>query len=556
MTGATVGVNQSLLVTVSIWDDTLSTRRENRVEAGERHVASGQRSAEAGSLDPRVIIVGAGIGGLACAVDLACSGARVTILERASSGGGKASVVRLGDVDVDAGPTVLTMLWVFEELFEAAGASFRGEVALERSEVLARHAWSDGTRLDLHGERAASEDAIGRTFGPREATAFRLFSEEGRRVYEAAEPLFLRAQKPSIAGTAKQGLAAAAAFARLDGHRTMWRALSRRFESPKLRQLFGRYATYCGSSPFEAPATLNLIAHVESEGLYRAREGMRSVVAALERLARRCGVEILYDHPVDRVIVENRRVAGVVANGRMHHADAVVFNGDVSALASGLLGEASAKGVAATPEKGRSLSAVTWVMRGGSSGFPLVRHNVFFSDDYEAEFRALLGESRMPAVPTIYVCAQARGDESISSTDEPLLVLVNAPATGDDPRLWSETERERCTTTAMSRLGKMGLTFEPSEIQMSTPVDFHRRFPGTGGALYGPRSRGLLSSLSRESSSAKLEGLYLAGGSVHPGPGVPMAALSGRLAAARIREDRRSIGRSSLAATTGSISTD
>ncbi len=507
--------------------------------------------------DARIVVVGAGVGGLACAVDLAAGGCRVLVLERAAAAGGKARAARIGGVELDAGPTLLTMPWVFDELFDTAGASFRAEVDLERAGVLARHAWGDGLRLDLHADRRASADAIGEAFGAGEARAYLAFCEDGRRIFAIAEAPFLRAQRPTMAGIVKQfGAAGLGALARLDSHRTMWRALEQRFAAPRLRQLFGRYATYCGSSPFEAPATLNLVAHVEAEGVYRARGGMGGVVAALERLARSLGVEILYGHDVERVVVERGRAAGVIARGAAHAADAVVFNGDVSALGAGLLGAPAARAATATPPEARSLSAVTWAMRARPGGFPLLNHNVFFSDDYAAEFDAILRQGRVPAEPTVYVCAQDRGDATRPPSEERLLVLANAPATGDRPERWLEPERERCTNATLGLLRRAGLTLEPSASEQTTPVDFHHLFPGTGGALYGPRSKGPMAALSRQAAASKIPGLYLAGGSVHPGPGVPMAALSGRLAAARIREGLASTARSRPAATTGTTSTE
>jgi 1-hydroxycarotenoid 3,4-desaturase len=508
--------------------------------------------------DPNVVVVGAGVGGLACAIDLAGSGFRVKVLERAHHAGGKARTVALGPlggIEIDAGPTVLTMPWVFDELFERAGASFRAEVALERADILARHAWADGTRLDLHAERGRSADAIAQTFGPAEARAYLAFCDDGRRIYEIAEGLFLRAQRPTVASMARQFASTLSILGKLDAHRSMWSSLERRFASPRLRQLFGRYATYCGSSPFEAPATLNLVAHVESEGVYRAREGVRSLVASLERLARSLGVEFLYGHPVDRILVERGRATGVTCQDSSFAADAVVFNGDASALGAGLLGAHATKAAPVTAPGARSLSAVTWAMRARTSGFPLVRHNVFFSDDYPREFEAILRHGAAPDEPTVYVCAHERGDDVTDLPHESLLVLTNAPATGDDPGRWHPREKNRCTTVMMNVLRRMGLSVLPSESVQTTPAEFHRLFPGTGGALYGPRSRGGLSALSRQAAASKIPGLYLAGGSVHPGAGLPMAALSGRLAASKIREDHASTARSPRVATTGTIST-
>lgn len=525
-----------------------------------------------------VIVIGAGIGGLSCAIDLASRGYDVTVFERGASAGGKARTIPLGEVEgtktleADAGPTVLTMLWVFDELFERARQSraelpsFREAVRLERASILARHSWPDGTRLDLHADRAASADAIGEQFGAREARAYLAFCEDGQRIFEIAERSFLRSQRMTMKSIVKQwGAAGLVTLARLDSHRSMWRALERRFLEPKLRQLFARYATYVGSSPFEAPATMNLIAHVEGEGVYRARGGMRAVVTALETLAGTLGVKIHCRSAVSRVLVERGRAVGVVVGESTHRARAIVFNGDVSALSAEHLAPAPL-----TPEptgtSTRSLSAVTWTMRAKTSGgVPLVHHNVFFSKptEYADEFAAVFSREELPRKPTVYVCAQDRADgagvngEGDVAQHERLLVLVNAPATGDDEARWGPMERKRCTTTMLDTLQRHGLSLESSVSVQTTPADFHRLFPGTGGALYGPRAKGPFAALLRQGSTCpKIPGLYLAGGSVHPGPGVPMAALSGRLAATQVHEDLASTARSRPAAITGTTWTE
>jgi 1-hydroxycarotenoid 3,4-desaturase len=282
---------------------------------------------------------------------------------------------------------------------------------------------------------------------------------------------------------------------------------------------------------------------------------MHSVVTALERLARRVGVEFVHDCTVEQIVVENGRTTGVVAAGTRHVADAVVFNGDVSALGDGRLGSLAAVAGKVTPPASRSLSAVTWAIAGRASGFPLVHHNVFFSDSYRDEFDALLARSDVPSRPTVYVCAQDRGDGDAPQLDERLFVIINAPATGDQAARWNEAERQRCTTATMEMLERMGLTCEVRAAVQTTPVEFEELFPGTGGALYGARSVGQLSPLSRHGAATKVGGLYLAGGSVHPGAGVPMAVLSGRLAAAKLLTDSGLTARSNLAATSGITST-
>ena len=219
-------------------------------------------------------------------------------------------------------------------------------------------------------------------------------------------------------------------------------------------------------------------------------------------------------------------------------AEAVVVNADVAALASGLFGDEVAGAVPRTGRGARSLSAVTFAMHAKPEGFPLVRHNVFFSRDYPAEFEAILKRDETPDEPTVYVCAQDRGDHGGTGDGaERLFCLVNAPASGDK-RDFGEEEIAQCERRMRTVLARCGLTLESGATAIATPRDFDQLFPATGGALYGPASHGWQASFQRSGSRTKVPGLYLAGGSVHPGPGVPMAAMSGRLAAAALMADR------------------
>jgi 1-hydroxycarotenoid 3,4-desaturase len=191
----------------------------------------------------------------------------------------------------------------------------------------------------------------------------------------------------------------------------------------------------------------------------------------------------------------------------------------------------------------RSLSAMTWVMNAETRGFPLVRHNVFFSGNYQAEFDDIFGRSRLPREPTVYVCAQDRSDDAaeFKGGRERLLVLVNAPATGDSDR-FTGAEAAECEERTFALLARLGLDVDraDSDTVLTTPAGFHDLFPATGGALYGAASHGWMASFSRPGGKTRIPGLYLAGGSVHPGPGVPMAALSGWLAAAQLAVDHNS----------------
>jgi 1-hydroxycarotenoid 3,4-desaturase len=497
----------------------------------------------------RVVVIGAGVGGLVAAALLAARGLDVVVIEQAAAPGGKLREVTAGSARIDAGPTVFTMRWVFEEIFVAAGTTLDEHLTLTRARVLARHAWADGSRLDLFADRAESADAIGRFAGAAEARGFTAFAARAARIWRTLEGSFIREDRPSVLDlVAKAGardLMGISPFTTLD------RALAEHFRDPRLRQLFGRYATYCGSSPYDSPATLMLVAHVESEGVWLVEGGMHRLAVVLAALAERLGARHRYGTGVSRIIRRGGRACGVVlADGQEIEADAVICNGDSNAVASGLFGDLGAA-VRQTAASERSLSALTWAVQTVPQGFPLLRHTVFFSDDYRAEFDALK-RGRLPGVPTVYICAQDRRDRDGADADvapagapERLLCLVNAPATGDAGKP-TEEEIARCEERTLHQLHRCGLTLSLDRQRgvMTGPAQFGTLFPATGGALYGPNAHGWAASFRRPGARTKLPGLYLAGGSTHPGPGVPMAALSGRMAASALMADLASTARS------------
>jgi 1-hydroxycarotenoid 3,4-desaturase len=502
---------------------------------------------KAKSVTERVVIIGAGVGGLAAALDLASRGVPVTVLEKEAQPGGKMRQVFPAGRPIDAGPTVFTLRRIFDELFDQAGTSLEAELGLTKLHVLARHAWDGGGAderncLDLFADVQASADAIGAFAGKAEAEGFLSFNTEASRIFNTLYEPFMRAQRPSPLGLAMNaGLARIPALMATRPFGSMWSALGRHFRDPRLRQLFGRYTTYCGSSPFQAPGTFMLVAHAEQEGVWTLEGGMHALAATLRRLAEAKGAEFRFGAAAEKIIVGNGRVSGArIAGGEEIAAGAVIFNGDVSALGATLLGEDVAKAAPATPPMRRSLSAVTWCLDVQTSGFPLTRHNVFFSKDYPAEFEAIFGRRNLPGDPTVYVCAQDRGDDGANNGPDRLLCLVNAPAYGETGAP-SEKEMAACGERAFALMERCGLHIDRSggpEI-VTGPSGFERLFPASGGALYGSASHGWMASFQRAGARTKVPGLYLAGGSVHPAPGVPMAAISGRLAVAALMEDSR-----------------
>jgi 1-hydroxycarotenoid 3,4-desaturase len=491
---------------------------------------------------PRVVVVGAGIGGLVSALELAHRGLDVTLIESAHQAGGKIRQVQVDGVGVDSGPTVFTMRWVLDQMLETLGTSLDDILQLEPIGVLARHAWDGGPdTLDLFSDTARTADAIAQFSSPQEARRFLGFCQQTRRLYDTLEKPYIRSERPSLLSMVSDlGPSGMATLSGLGPFATLWRSLGRHFHDPRLQQLFGRYATYCGSSPWSAPATLMLVAQVELDGVWSVKGGMFQVASALAKLGEAHGVKSRYGVSCTKIQTQQGRVSGVeLSTGEHLDADHVIFNGDVAALANGMLGQSIRPSFQAVSPDQRSLSAMTLSMHATTSGFPLVRHNVFFNQDYRAEFEDIFHKRQLPSQGTVYVCAQDRNDLGLAEPGmERILCLVNAPADGDI-HSFNTSEIQACESSSLALMRRCGLEINvsPQQVVRTLPQDFARLFPGSGGALYGQATHGWMSAFRRPSARSKVPGLYTAGGSVHPGPGVPMAAMSGRLAAATLMAD-------------------
>ena len=522
-------------------------------------------------MSDHIAIIGAGIGGLTSAALLAARGFRVTVLEKEDWVGGKAREVEVDGVCVAGGPTVFTMRDVFDAVFEECGGALDDSVRLTQAEVIARHAWDRSGTLDLFADPQRSEEAIGDFAGASEAAAYRRFRAQAKRIYDVLEEPFLRGDSASTPFPMMKRIG----FWRISDQLAMrpfdnfWKAIGGHFSDPRLHQLFGRYSTYCGSDPFRAPATLMLIAHSEASGVWLIDGGLHALARALADLARTCGARIQTGARVAEVLSEHGQVSGVrLENGECVAANVVVSNADPAALAYGYLGKAGMQSVARMPASKRSLSALVWFAHARADGFDLQHHNVFFSQDYAREFDDI-ARGCAPSDPTVYLCApdcSAHSDTVHSAPSgtpcapatgarQRFQMIVNAPPNGDT-HSYSPEEIERCNRAMRRTLSRCGLELEdPMPHHLATPQDWERLFPATGGALYGRASHGWAASFQRQGPRTKIPGLYCTGGATHPAAGVPMAALSGRLAANVIAADRALTRRSHRVAMPGGIST-
>ncbi|MFN3621199.1 phytoene desaturase family protein, partial [Sphingorhabdus sp.] len=284
---------------------------------------------------------------------------------------------------------------------------------------------------------------------------------------------------------------------------------------------------------------------------------MRALAEALRRIAEEHGARFRLGTAVRSIEVSHGRASAIILDdGERLSADAIVVNADPATMAGGYLGDAVRKSVPNQIGAKRSLSAMVWLAHARTSDFPLSRHNVFFSPDYPREFRDIAGGGS-PRDPSVYVCAQDRsaGESDHAKGRERLQIIVNAPPNGDSHSYTIE-ETEQCTLAMSRSLRRCGLELEdPFPHRLLTPNEFEAFSPGTGGAIYGRASHGWAASFLRQGTRTRIPGLYCAGGSTHPGAGVPMAALSGQLAARTVMQDRASTRRFHPVATAGGTST-
>lgn len=498
----------------------------------------------------RVAVIGAGMGGLCAAIRLALAGQSVTLFEAQLTPGGKMRTVPSAAGPVDAGPTVLTLRQVFDDLFAAAGERLEDHLTLVSQPILARHWWLDGSRLDLHADPEANAAAIAQFAGLKAEAEFVRFNRQTHQLYAAFDAPMMRAARPNLPAILLNTLRSPGIWSALLPHRNLARHLGRQFTDARLRQLFGRYSTYVGGIPQLSPAVLSLVWQAEAQGVWAVQGGMNQLALALADLAARVGVKLRYGVAAQNIQRQNGKVTGLVlSDTRTHPCEAVVFNGDPAALLAGLLGNGGQQAIKPATAHPRSLSAWVWSFAAVPSDIDLCLHNVFFCSNPDREFLTL-ANGQMPAEATLYVCAQDRIQPRLKGLER-FEIIMNAPP---KPTL-SLHEVAECRARTFPQLARYGLHFDPTPGgPPMTPHGFSGLFPGSQGAIYGRSPHGALASFQRPGARTKLPGLYLAGGGTHPGAGVPMAALSGRHAAEAILNDLTSATSFSQMAMRGGMS--
>ncbi|MHA6482456.1 phytoene desaturase family protein [Paenibacillus sp. strain BS8-2] len=487
----------------------------------------------------KVVVIGAGLGGLAAAIRLSSLGYRVTVVEQQPSAGGKLQRIEAAGYRFDRGPSTITMPHAFERVFAAAGRRMEDYIELIRLEPGTRNVFADGNVVDFSSDWNAMEEQIA-VFSPEDAMAFRSFMEESRELYEISDRLFLNKLLTDWRSKADPRLLVG--LLRVRPFVSLHRLLRRYFHHPNTLAMFGRYATYVGSSPYFAPAIFAMLPHLEQQlGVYHVKGGTYGLVEAFRRLALELGVDIRYGLKVTSIRSSGRKVVGVsTAEGEID-ADVVVANGDVLSIASELLTTDQRPSL---PERTiqalePSLSGFV-VLAGTRSRYDdlLLQHTVFFPEVYGQEFEDIFERHIPPHDPAIYVCHSGYSEPDMSPEGgSNLFILANAPyTTASGDQAWeggAEAYAERLLRT-LERRGlrdlrdklEFNLTYSPEQLRKDTSA--YR------GAIYGISSNSAKQTFFRPSNRGDLKGLWFVGGTTHPGGGTPLVTLSGLLVAEEI----------------------
>jgi len=486
----------------------------------------------------QIAIIGGGLGGLTAAIRLAHQGFRVQLFEKNENLGGKMNQWSSAGFRFDTGPSLLTLPVVMDELFDSIGLKRANYLEFVPIDPICRYFWQDGSTLDATADTARMISEI-KKFSAEDGDRYEEFLAYAKRIYDITADVFLFKPMHEI-----KKLLNWRTFLKLfrapqiDPFRTVHRGVGRFFHHPKLVQLFDRYATYNGSNPYQAPATLNIIPWVEyGLGCYYIKGGMYRLVEALKTLAEQSGVAIHCNSQVEKILHQQHRIQGIRVNGEKIPADYVISNADVVVAFDELI-----DGFPKKQEKLNrlepSLSGVVFLWGIEGQHPQLAQHNIIFADDYELEFKQIFEDKKVPDDPTVYIAITSKLDPDHAPAGcENWFVLVNVPYLAEDQD-W-DAAVARLKTVILEKLSQLGIDVS-GRIRVEktiTPQDFYNRYRSNRGSIYGISSNDRMTAFRRPANrSREIEGLFFAGGSTHPGGGVPLAMLSGKMCAELILE--------------------
>ena len=488
----------------------------------------------------RVAVVGGGLGALSGAIRLARLGFSVQLFEKNPKIGGKVNEAVLDGYRFDTGASLLTMPFVIDELFDFAGFKRADYLDFVSIDPICRYFFSDGSVMDASADKAKMKAAI-QQLSPDDVEAYERFLKYAERIHTLTSEIFMftpihafkKLMKPRHFRTLFK-------LHQIDPFRTVHQSVSRFFSDPRLIQLFDRYATYNGSDPFQAPATLNIIPYIEyGLGGYYIKGGIYRLVDALMTIACALGVQVHTSAKVEKICHARKRVSGVRVNGKKVEADYVLCGADAVVAYNELIdGHQKRRERLNRLEPSVSGMLFLWGVRAKHP--KLAHHNIIFSSDYDAEFTQIFKHQQVPDEPTIYIAITSKADAEHAPADgENWFVLLNMPYLSLG-QVWGK-EKDRMRSVVLNKLKQLGFDIaDRIEVeQVYTPEDFSQLYASNQGSIYGISSNSKTTAFRRiPNRSRTLHGLYFAGGSVHPGGGIPLVILSGKMAATLIAEDR------------------
>ncbi len=497
-------------------------------------------------------VIGGGLGGLAAACTLAARGHRVVLFEANGAVGGKAAALETDGFRFDMGPTILTVPTVLARIFAEAGCRLDDELETIRLDPQWRCFFEDQSVLDLHEDTGRMVEAI-TAFAPdtRSGEGYRRFMKVSERLHEVSERFFFWRSVESLRDTFDAGNTFKAStlsdVLSLRMGRTVAGTIRSHVPDRRVAQMLDHFTQYVGSSPYNAPAVLCGIAHMQTDGgVWYPMGGTRAVPTALERLARRLGVEVRTNTVIERILTENGRACGVVTgDGQTVHLGAVVSNMDAVRTFRELIGGEPAARFNKRRRYEPACSGVVFYLGLRRRYEHLLHHNFVFSADPEIEFDWIYRRGEPAPDPTCYLCAPAATEPAVApqfdgEQGEALYILVHTPYLRDHHD-WSQMlpAYRRVVLDKLARTAGMD-DLETRIVCESvlTPQDIHERYRVLNGAIYGLASHGrFMGAFKPGNRNRDVAGLYLAGGSAHPGPGMPMALMSGWIAADALDRD-------------------
>lgn len=476
------------------------------------------------------IIIGAGIGGIATALRLHRKGYSVTVLEANNYAGGKLHALYQDGYRFDLGPSLFTMPSLVDELFALYNSSPEKHFSYYQKNVVCNYFWQDGTTFSITKNKQNFIDTAARTFDEN-ANEISDYLDKNKLKYDVTAKLFLEKSLHKLSTyLSKETVKAILQIGKLDVDTTLHQVNKKVFKNPKLIQLFNRYATYNGSSPYKTPGIMSMIPHLEMHyGTFYPKGGMHRISQSLYEFALSQGITFKLNEKVQEIIIENKRATGVISDKATYKAALIVSNMDVFPTYKKLL--PNEKHPTKVLQQERSSSALIFYWGISKEFKQLDLHNIFFSSNYSEEFNAIFYNKTIFDDPTVYINITSKEDKTDAPKGhENWFVMINAPGNyNQDWEILKEKAR-KAIITKINTILKIDVEKLITTEYILDPQSIESNTSSYRGALYGAASNSKFSAFLRHPNfSTKIKNLYFCGGSVHPGGGIPLCLLSAKI---------------------------